>query len=112
MASKVVVSDRAILKINTTVSYIENVCNNRTYAKRLYEAIEDCILGLETKEGLHIKDQAVSSLLGKDVYRIKLGKYRLLYLIDAEKSTVLVFSFLHEAQDFEAIVLSDLANAS
>ena len=112
MAFNVVVSNRVASKIDATVSYIENVCYNRSYARRLYEIIEESILELETKEHFHIRDQEASHLLLQDVFRISLGKYRLLYTINSHESVVTVFSFFREAQDLETIIVSDFTSAS
>ena len=111
MAFKVVVSDRVIFRIESTIHYIENVCSNRQYAKRPYEAIVESVLKLETKDGFHIRDQEASLLLGQDVNRIKIGKYKLLYVINDETCVVTVFSFFHESQSFENIILYDFKNA-
>lgn len=110
MAFDVVISNRAASKINATVNYIEEVCSNRHYAKQLYAAIEKSILDLEVKECFHIRDRAASDLLGQTVYRISLGKYRLLYMVSTTANVVLVFSFFHEAQNLPAIIQSDYAN--
>ena len=111
MAFKVVVSDRVIFRIESTIHYIENVYSNRQYAKRLYEAIVESVLELEAKDGFHIRDQEASLLLGQDVNRIKIGKYKLLYVINDETCVVTVFSFFHESQSFENIILYDFKNA-
>ncbi len=112
MVFKVVVSDRVTSKIDATISYIENVCYNRPYAKRLYEAIEESVLGLETKTCFRVRDQEASHLLSQDVFRIKIGKYRLLYTVNDCESVVTVFSFFHEAQDLEPVIVYDFASAS
>ncbi len=112
MASKVVVSDRVAFKIEETVHYLENACNNRRYATQFYKAVEESILGLETKEGFHIRDQEVSALIHQDIYRIKLDKYKLLYTVNTNEGIVVVFSFFHESQDFKTIILSDFANVN
>lgn len=111
MAFSVVVSKRAAYRIDATISYIENACNNRRYAKRLYEAIEKSILELENKDGFHIRDPEASLLLGQEVNRIKLGRYILLYAINDRENLVTVFSFFHEAQDFTNFIATDFANA-
>ncbi len=110
MIFDVVVSSRAATEINTTITYFEDVCHNRSYAKTFYEEVKHVILELETKENFHIRDQEMSKLLGRDVYRIRLGRYRLLYQIDRSKGLVTVFSFFHEAQNLEPLVASDYSN--
>lgn len=110
MAFNVVVSNLVLLRINAAIDYIEHVCNNRQYAKRLYDAIQKSILELETKDRFHVRDQEASLLIGRDVNRIKLGRYKLLYVIDNRENVVTVFSFFHEAQNFEKFIASDLAN--
>lgn len=112
MAFDVFASDPVIFKIRATINYIEDVCLNPCYAKELYAAIKESIVTLKTKEGFHIRDQNASELIGQDIYRIKLGKYKLLYEIDREKSIITIFTFLHESQDLESILLSDYPNES
>lgn len=110
MAFDVVVSRRAASKINAAISYIEDLCSNRPYAEQLYRAIERSIIELEQSAGFRIRDQAASELLKQDVYRIKLGKYKLLYVVDDGKKTIVVFSFFHQAQNLETLIRSDFAN--
>ena len=110
MAFDVVISRRAVSRINSAIRYIEDSCDNRAYAKRLYNAIERFITELKTSEGFRIRDQAASNLLGQDVYRIRVGKYKLLYLVNGEAGAVVVFSFLHQAQDLNELAKSDFVN--
>lgn len=112
MAFDILVSTRVQFKISAAISYIEDVCYNRLYAKKLYEVIESSVSELETRDDFHAKDLEVSQELGLDVYRIKLGKHRPLYVIDRPRNSAIVFSFIHEAQDFEKIVALDFANAT
>lgn len=112
MAFDVVVSNRAFYKIKAAIGYISDTCLNWSYARQLYKSVERSIVELETKESFHIRDQEASTVIGQDIYRIKLGKYKLLYRIDREKHVITVFSFLHESQSFGAVILSDFQNDS
>lgn len=96
--------------LEDTFDFLHYDCNNRAYAVELYEAVIDSLKRLRVQRGFWIVDHDASELVGETVYRVKIGKYKLLYRIKPEESKILVFAFVHEAQELGSGVLLSFRN--
>ena len=85
-------------RLTETIGYIQYVCGNAPYAASLLNAIQDALKDLETQEHFRIVDHDISDLVGEAVYRIKIGKYKLVYRVKPKENVILVFLFMHESQ--------------
>ncbi len=107
MAFDVRMTGYARHRLSETVSFIQHVCGNASYATSLLNATREVLENLKTQEGFRIVDHDISDLVGEIVYRVKIGKYKLVYRVKSEQNTILVFLFMHESQPLnEDIVIS------
>lgn len=112
MAFDVVVTSSATRRLKDTINYLRFVCCNYGYAKSLFNEVEVAKRELEAKNGFHIVDHTISDFVGETVYRIKLGRYKLVYRIDEVNSHYVVFLFIHESQPLDVSVMRDFESAN
>ena len=112
MAFDVRITGYARHRINETIDFIQYVCNNKEYAASLLEAISRVLEDLKTQERFRIVDHAISDFVGETVYRIRIGKYKLVYRVIPEKDTVLVFMFMHESQSLSSAAVASFRDES
>ncbi len=105
MAFDVRMTNYARCRLSETINFIQYVCSNESYATTLLNTIRKVVENLKTQERFRIVDQDISELIGETVYRIKIGKYRLVYRIKPEYDLILIFLFMHESQPLDENVL-------
>ena len=107
MAFDVRMTGYARHRLSETVSFIQHVCGNALYATKLLNATRDVVEQLKTQEGFRIVDHDISDLVGEVVYRVRIGKYKLVYRVKPEQKAILIFLFMHESQPLnDEIVIS------
>ena len=112
MVFDVRMTDYARHRLNETIDYIQYVCNNGPYAATLLSAVSGALEKLKTQEHFRIVDHAASELVGETVYRVQIGKYRLIYRVKPEENQILVFAFMHESRPLDDDAIVSYRNAS
>ncbi len=93
-------------RLNETISYIQYVCGNPTYATKLLHAALASVKKLETQESFRIVDHTLSDFVGETVYRIKLDKYKIVYRLKQDQGIVLIFLFMHESHPLDEAIFA------
>lgn len=74
MAFDVRITNYARRQLSNTVDFIQDVCNNESYAINLLNAVHDVLEDLKTRERFRIVDHDISDLVGETVYKARIGK--------------------------------------
>lgn len=112
MAFDVVLANSAARRLDETANFLQYVCCNSEFATALLVGVKTSIIKLGAKEGFHIVDHTVSDFVGETVYRIKLGRYKIVYKIDEPNNRYIVFLFMHESQDLDVSVIRDFESTN
>lgn len=69
-------------RLKSTVNYLVEVRCDPQYARRLLDGVEAAIGSFKSDALFPIIDIRASGLVGRSVYKRKVGSYKLLYIID------------------------------
>lgn len=107
MGFEVRFSETARRRLEDSIAYTSGVLCQPGSARHLYEAVSVFIDELESNPHFLIVDHEASALTGDQVYRKKIGGYRLLFYKDEAAREFVIFSFMHDLQDARAFLMDD-----
>ena len=105
----VVVSSRANARLDAAIVYLANVLCSPRAASRLLDGFQLALHDLRTNPTFAVVAREVSDALSQTVYQRRIGNYKILFCVDAQRHVVTVFSFLHSRQDQGAIASEDFS---
>ena len=105
----VVVSSRANARLDAAIVYLANVLCSPRAASRLLDGFQLALHDLRTNPTFAVVAREVSDALSQTVYQRRMGNYKILFCVDAQRRVVTVFSFLHSRQDQGAIASEDFS---
>lgn len=97
-------------RLKSTVNYLVEVRCDSQYARRLLDGVEAAIGSFKSDALFPIIDIRASGLVGRSVYKRKVGSYKLLYVIDEQEKSICIFSFINDRQDGRHIISADYRN--
>ena len=112
MAFEVVFTTDAAERLEKTANYLQYTCQSPKLASELYDCVSAEIVKLRTKTGFHIVDHVVSDFVGETVYRVRMGRYKIVYKIDESSNRYVVFLFMHESQNLDVSVMRDFESTN
>ncbi len=111
MGFEVRLSEAALRRLDDSIAYISGVLCQPGSARHLYAAVLGFINELESNPRFLIVDHEASALTGDQIYRKKIGGYRLLFYKDDAAREFVIFTFMHELQNTQAFLMEDYADS-
>lgn len=111
MGFKVRITEAARRGLDDSIAYVGGVLCQPVSARHLFESVLSLIEELESNPRFLIVDHEASALTGDQIYRARVGRYRILFYKDDVAREFVIFSFMHELQNAQAFLMEDYGDS-